>query len=316
MGQTARTRTPPCCAKSFKSVYVGADSLAELMADHPGTTYRWTPTSMRRIADHPGFTVLPTVIMLVVFIYFMRRMGSQNGQAMSFGKTKALTAEGERPKVKFSDVAGIDEAVEELQEVRDFLSEPERYRKMGAADPHGVLLRWAPPAKRPRACHPRWPDGRGRHERGGPFFGIAAALTLARCSKAWETAKCIDLEIKRIMRKAHDRPPASSARGDQMRPWPRSSLSARPWRAGRPRRQRDQYAQPRRRAVEMDPARLTRTSSPSSRIAADATVRERCYPGGPGPAPRARARGSLTVWWHLGGPQHSTYLSDSDSGNI
>ena len=70
----------------------------------------------------------------------MRRMGSQNGQAMSFGKTKALTAEGERPKVKFSDVAGIDEAVEELQEVRDFLSEPERYRKMGAKIPHGVLL--------------------------------------------------------------------------------------------------------------------------------------------------------------------------------
>ena len=125
--------------KSFKSVYVGADSLAELMADHPGTTYR-IDTSSDEVLQTLLFSVLPTVIMLVVFIYFMRRMGSQNGQAMSFGKTKALTAEGERPKVKFSDVAGIDEAVEELQEVRDFLSEPEHYRKMGAKIPHGVLL--------------------------------------------------------------------------------------------------------------------------------------------------------------------------------
>ena len=125
--------------KSFKSVYVGADSLAELMADHPGTTYR-IDTSSDEVLQTLLFSVLPTVIMLVVFIYFMRRMGSQSGQAMSFGKTKALTAEGERPKVKFSDVAGIDEAVEELQEVRDFLSEPERYRKMGAKIPHGVLL--------------------------------------------------------------------------------------------------------------------------------------------------------------------------------
>ena len=125
--------------KSFKSVYVGADSLAELMSDHPGTTYR-IDTRSDEVLQTLLFSVLPTVIMLLVFIYFMRRVGNQNGQAMSFGKTKALTAEGERPKVKFSDVAGIDEAVEELQEVRDFLSEPERYRKMGAKIPHGVLL--------------------------------------------------------------------------------------------------------------------------------------------------------------------------------
>ena len=125
--------------KSFKSVYVGADSLAELMSEHLGTTYR-IDTSSDEVLQTLLFSVLPTVIMLLVFIYFMRRVGNQNGQAMSFGKTKALTAEGERPKVKFSDVAGIDEAVEELQEVRDFLSEPERYRKMGAKIPHGVLL--------------------------------------------------------------------------------------------------------------------------------------------------------------------------------
>ena len=136
---------------------MGADSLAELMADHPGTTYR-IDTSSDEVLQTLLFSVLPTVIVLVVFIYFMRRMGNQNGQAMSFGKTKALTAEGERPKVKFSDVAGIDEAVEELQEVRDFLSEPERYRKMGARS-----------ARRPSggpSGNGQDPAGQGRGRRG------------------------------------------------------------------------------------------------------------------------------------------------------
>ena len=154
--------------KSFKSVYVGADSLAELMADHPGTTYR-IDTSSDEVLQTLLFSVLPTVIMLVVFIYFMRRMGSQNGQAMSFGKTKALTAEGERPKVKFSDVAGIDEAVEELQEVRDFLSEPERYRKMGAKIPHGVLL-VGPPGTGKTLL-----DKAVAGEAGVPFFSISGS---------------------------------------------------------------------------------------------------------------------------------------------
>ena len=125
--------------KSFTSVYVGADSLAELMADHPDVTYR-IDTSSDEVLQTLLLSVLPTVIMVAIFVYYMRRMGEQTGRTMSFGKTKALTPDGERPQVKFSDVAGIDEAVEELQEVKDFLSEPERYRKMGARIPRGVLL--------------------------------------------------------------------------------------------------------------------------------------------------------------------------------
>ena len=83
---------------------------------------------------------MPTLLLVGVFVYYMRRMSEQNGRTMDFAKTKAQTTEEERPKVKFSDVAGIDEAVEELKEVRDFLREPERYQKMGAKIPHGVLL--------------------------------------------------------------------------------------------------------------------------------------------------------------------------------
>ncbi len=124
---------------AFKSSYVGSDSLSELMEEHPGTTYV-VDTSNDDWIETLLFTVLPTLIMVAVFVYFMRGMQNQNGRAMGFGKTKAKTTEQTRPKVKFSDVAGVDEAVEELREIRDFLAEPERFHKMGAKIPRGVLL--------------------------------------------------------------------------------------------------------------------------------------------------------------------------------
>ena len=124
---------------SFTSVYIGSDSLAELMAAHPDTTYT-IDTSSSDLWQTLLVSVLPTFLVVGIFVFYMRRMGEQNGRTMSFGKTKAMTTEEQRPNVKFSDVAGIDEAVEELEEVRDFLREPERYHRMGAKIPRGVLL--------------------------------------------------------------------------------------------------------------------------------------------------------------------------------
>ena len=124
---------------SFKSTYAGTDNLAELMQDHPEVTYT-VDTSSDEWLDTLLFSVVPTLLMIGVFVYFMRGMQSQGGGAMGFGKTKAKTTEETRPKVKFSDVAGVDEAVEELKEIRDFLAEPERFHKMGAKIPRGVLL--------------------------------------------------------------------------------------------------------------------------------------------------------------------------------
>ena len=123
---------------SYKSVYVGSDSLAELMADHPDVTYE-IDTSSDDLLQTVLVSVVPTLLLVGVFVYYMNRMSGQQDKTMSFAKTKARI-EGERPKVTFADVAGIDEAVEELQEVRDFLSDPERYRKMGARIPRGLLL--------------------------------------------------------------------------------------------------------------------------------------------------------------------------------
>lgn len=124
---------------SFKSSYAGTDNLADLMVEHPKVTYT-VDTSSDDMVDTILFGVLPTVILVCVLVYFMRQMQGQNGQAMNFGKTKAKTTEETRPKVKFKDVAGVDEAVEELKEIRDFLAEPERFHKLGARIPRGVLL--------------------------------------------------------------------------------------------------------------------------------------------------------------------------------
>ncbi len=123
----------------FVSNYVGTDSLDELMAAHPSITYR-IDTSDPNMWSNILIQVVPTILLVVLMFYFMRQMIGANGKAMQFGKTDAKTNEATRPKVKFRDVAGIDEAVEELEEVRDFLASPERYRKLGAKIPRGVLL--------------------------------------------------------------------------------------------------------------------------------------------------------------------------------
>ena len=125
--------------KAFTSTYVGSDSLAELMAAHPKTTYRVDTEDPDMLMDLL-LAILPTGLLIFVMFYFMRQMTGANNKAMQFGKTDARTTEATRPNVKFKDVAGIDEAVEELEEVRDFLADPERFRKLGAKIPRGVLL--------------------------------------------------------------------------------------------------------------------------------------------------------------------------------
>ena len=122
-------------ASRFKSYYVGADSLQELMAKQPDTKFT-IDTSSSDFLQSVLITVVPTILVVIAFVYFMNQMNGANGRTMNFGRaTKARTSEETRPKVKFDDVAGIDEAVEELKEVRDYLREPERYKKMGAKIP-------------------------------------------------------------------------------------------------------------------------------------------------------------------------------------
>ncbi|MDX2435242.1 MAG: ATP-dependent metallopeptidase FtsH/Yme1/Tma family protein, partial [Desulfobacterales bacterium] len=87
---------------------------------------------------------LPIFLLIGVWIYFMRQMKSGGGKAMSFGKSRARLQSDQSRKVTFEDVAGIDEAKEELGEIIEFLKEPKKYTRLGGRIPKGVLLMGAP----------------------------------------------------------------------------------------------------------------------------------------------------------------------------
>jgi len=86
----------------------------------------------------------PMVLLIGVWIFFMRQMQSGGGKALSFGKSRARLLSEHSAKVTFEDVAGIDEAKEELGEVIDFLKDPKKFTRLGGRIPKGVLLMGAP----------------------------------------------------------------------------------------------------------------------------------------------------------------------------
>jgi cell division protease FtsH len=82
----------------------------------------------------------PMILLLGIWIFFMRQMQAGGGKAMSFGKSKARLMNEDKNKVTFKDVAGVDEAKEELREIIEFLREPQKFNKLGGKIPKGVLL--------------------------------------------------------------------------------------------------------------------------------------------------------------------------------
>ena len=86
----------------------------------------------------------PVLLMIGFWIFFMRQMQSGGNKALSFGKSKAKLSSSTQKKVTFKDVAGVDEAKEELQEIIEFLKEPQKFQKLGGRIPKGVLLMGAP----------------------------------------------------------------------------------------------------------------------------------------------------------------------------
>ena len=98
--------------------------------------------------ESPWFQVflswVPMLLLIGVWIFFMRQMQAGGGKALSFGKSRARLMTDAQEKVTFEDVAGIDEAKEELGEIVDFLSDPKKFTRLGGRIPKGVLLVGAP----------------------------------------------------------------------------------------------------------------------------------------------------------------------------
>ncbi len=87
---------------------------------------------------------IPMLLLLGIWIFFLRQMQAGGGKALSFGKSRARLMSDSQEKVTFEDVAGIDEAKEELQEIIEFLRDPKKYTRLGGRIPKGVLLVGSP----------------------------------------------------------------------------------------------------------------------------------------------------------------------------
>ncbi len=154
----------------FEARYIGRDSdvianrilarepVVELTVSHAGGRSFWTELL---------FTLLPVLLFAALFIFiFLRLNGSR---ASGFGRAKAKKMERDMPTVTFADVAGADEAVEELREIKEFLTDPARFYAMGARIPKGVLL-YGPPGTG-KTLLARAVAG----EAGAPFFSISGS---------------------------------------------------------------------------------------------------------------------------------------------
>jgi len=94
----------------------------------------------------PGILVslLPVLLMVVIFFVFMRQLQSGGGKAMSFGKSKAKLMTESQNKITFNDVAGVDEARDDVEEIIEFLRDPKKFTRLGGRIPKGVLLMGPP----------------------------------------------------------------------------------------------------------------------------------------------------------------------------
>lgn len=152
--------------RHYTSTYLGQNSLDALLKSHPQISYEIKlPSPFREILQ----SVVPVILMGALLFFFLFQVQKAGSSQMGFGKTSARRSIEERPDVSFDDVAGADEAVEEMREVKDFLSNPEKYKELGARIPHGCLL--VGPPGTGKTLLARAVAG----EAGAPFFSISGS---------------------------------------------------------------------------------------------------------------------------------------------
>ncbi len=126
----------------------------------PGNTSNWISL---------GVNLVPLLFVGALFFFLFRQTQGSNNQALSFGKSRARVFTGDKPTVKFDDVAGADESKEELREVVEFLKEPQKFAALGARIPKGVLL--VGPPGTGKTLMAKAVSG----EAGVPFFSISGS---------------------------------------------------------------------------------------------------------------------------------------------
>ena len=114
-------------------------------------------------------SLLPVVLIVLLLFFFLSQMQGGGARIMNFGKSRHKALNKDMPKTTFADVAGANEAVEELQEIKDFLSDPTKFQQVGAKIPKGVLL-YGPPGTG-KTLLARAVAG----EAGVPFFSISGS---------------------------------------------------------------------------------------------------------------------------------------------
>jgi cell division protease FtsH len=144
-----------------------APGLEKLLYDHG------VPFDSKGTGSSPWWSVLtsllPFVLLFGFWIFLMNQVQGGGSKVMSFGKSRAKRMTPDSPKIGFKDVAGVDEAVEELQEIKEFLENPKKFQALGARIPKGVLL-YGPPGTG-KTLLARAVAG----EAGVPFFSISGS---------------------------------------------------------------------------------------------------------------------------------------------
>jgi cell division protease FtsH len=124
----------------FTSSWAGSDSFTDFAKENLEGAFTINNSDASIIWSFLGTTILPILLLGGVLFFFINQMQGGGRGVMSFGRAKPHRNVQDEDKVTFTDVAGADEAVEELREIRDFLANPEQFTKMGAKIPKGVLL--------------------------------------------------------------------------------------------------------------------------------------------------------------------------------
>jgi cell division protease FtsH len=157
-------------------VAYNADVTGERLGDAVTAALEAGAIERYEVDNQPGnvfvsvlLSILPFVLIFGLFFFLMTQMQGGGGRVMQFGKSKAKVVSKDAPKVTFADVAGSDEAVEELVEIKEFLENPAKFQAMGAKIPKGVLL-FGPPGTG-KTLLARAVAG----EAGVPFFSISGS---------------------------------------------------------------------------------------------------------------------------------------------